>query len=72
VLAGKAFGDTGPYEEIVGKVYYSLDPDNSNGGGVMLAQKVQGYRHEPNVAPDSATETYVTLIAASIAAKVTP
>jgi hypothetical protein len=28
VLAGKAFGDTGPYEEIVGKVYYSLDPDN--------------------------------------------
>ena len=28
VVAGKAFGDTGPYEEIVGKVYYSLDPDN--------------------------------------------
>jgi hypothetical protein len=28
VLAGKAFGDTGRYEEIVGKVYYSLDPDN--------------------------------------------
>jgi len=28
VLAGKGFGDTGPYEEIVGKVYYSLDPDN--------------------------------------------
>jgi hypothetical protein len=28
VLAGKAFGDTGPYEGIVGKVYYSLDPDN--------------------------------------------
>jgi hypothetical protein len=28
VLAGKAFGETGPYEEIVGKVYYSLDPDN--------------------------------------------
>ena len=23
VVAGKAFGDTGPYEEIVGKVYYS-------------------------------------------------
>src|ERR1700756_5384455 len=31
------------------------------GGGVMLGQKVQGYRHEPNVAPDSGTETYVAL-----------
>src|SRR6201982_244237 len=30
-------------------------------GGVVLAQKVQGYRHEPNVAPDSGTETYVAL-----------
>jgi glucose-6-phosphate 1-dehydrogenase len=31
------------------------------GGGVVLGQKVQGYRHEPNVAPDSAIETYVAL-----------
>jgi glucose-6-phosphate 1-dehydrogenase len=29
------------------------------GNGVMLSQRVQGYRHEPNVAPDSGTETYV-------------
>jgi glucose-6-phosphate 1-dehydrogenase len=31
------------------------------GAGVVLGQQVQGYRHEPNVAPDSATETYVAL-----------
>jgi glucose-6-phosphate 1-dehydrogenase len=28
---------------------------------VVLGQKVQGYRHEPNVALDSRTETYVAL-----------
>jgi hypothetical protein len=28
VLAGKPFGDTGAYEKIIGKVYYTLDPDN--------------------------------------------
>jgi glucose-6-phosphate 1-dehydrogenase len=31
------------------------------GSGVMLGQRVQDYRHEPNVAPDSETETYVAL-----------
>ena len=31
------------------------------GAGVMLERKVPGYRHEPNVAPDSATETFVAL-----------
>jgi glucose-6-phosphate 1-dehydrogenase len=31
------------------------------GSGVVLGQKVQGYRHEPNVASDSGTETYVAL-----------
>jgi glucose-6-phosphate 1-dehydrogenase len=31
------------------------------GSGVVLGQKVTGYRHELNVAPDSATETYVAL-----------
>jgi len=31
------------------------------GGGVVLGRKVRDYRHEPNVAPDSATETYVAL-----------
>jgi glucose-6-phosphate 1-dehydrogenase len=30
-------------------------------GGVVLGRKVVDYRHEPNVAPDSATETYVAL-----------
>ena len=29
--------------------------------GVVLGRKVVDYRHEPNVAPDSATETYVAL-----------
>ena len=31
------------------------------GTGVVLGQKVRDYRHEPDVAPDSATETYVAL-----------
>jgi glucose-6-phosphate 1-dehydrogenase len=42
---------------------HPISPENAirgqYDGGVMLEQKVQGYRHEPNVAPDSATETYV-------------
>jgi len=29
--------------------------------GMVLGRKVVAYRHEPNVAPDSATETYVAL-----------
>jgi glucose-6-phosphate 1-dehydrogenase len=31
------------------------------GAGVVLGQKVRDYRHEPEVAPDSGTETYVAL-----------
>ena len=31
------------------------------GDGVMLGRKVRDYRHEPDVAPDSKTETYVAL-----------
>jgi glucose-6-phosphate 1-dehydrogenase len=44
---------------------HPISPENvirgQYGDGVVLGQKVQGYRHEPNVAPDSATETYVAL-----------
>src|SRR4051812_25124485 len=28
VLAGKAFGKTGPYEKLIGKVYFAVDPEN--------------------------------------------
>ena len=28
VLAGKAFGSAGPYEKLVGKVYFAVDPNN--------------------------------------------
>ena len=42
-----------------------ISPENAirgqYGSGVVLDQKVQGYRQEPNVAPDSGTETYVAL-----------
>ena len=31
------------------------------GAGVVLDKKVRDYRHEPDVAPDSSTETYVAL-----------
>jgi glucose-6-phosphate 1-dehydrogenase len=31
------------------------------GAGVVLGRKVSDYRHEPTVAPDSGTETYVAL-----------
>jgi glucose-6-phosphate 1-dehydrogenase len=44
---------------------HPISPENAirgqYGTGVLLGQKVQGYRHEPNIAPDSATETYVAL-----------
>src|SRR5262249_2132901 len=28
VLGGKSFGDAGPYEKIVGRVHFAVDPDN--------------------------------------------
>jgi glucose-6-phosphate 1-dehydrogenase len=44
---------------------HPISPENAIRGqydrGVVLGQKVQGYRHEPNVALDSRTETYVAL-----------
>jgi len=42
---------------------HSISPENAirgqYGNGLVFGQKVQDYRHEPNVAPDSGTETYV-------------
>jgi glucose-6-phosphate 1-dehydrogenase len=44
---------------------HRVSPENAVRGqydsGVVLGQKVPDYRHEPNVAPDSGTETYVAL-----------
>jgi len=44
---------------------HPISPENAIRGqydsGVVLGQKVQGYRHEPDVALDSRTETYVAL-----------
>jgi len=44
---------------------HPISPENAvrgqYDGGVVLGRKVVDYRHEPNVAPDSATETYVAL-----------
>jgi glucose-6-phosphate 1-dehydrogenase len=44
---------------------HRVSPENAvrgqYGSGVVLGQKVPDYRHEPNVAPDSGTETYVAL-----------
>ena len=39
VQMGKAFGDTGSYEEIVGRVYYSLDPDNVHNKSIVDLDK---------------------------------
>jgi hypothetical protein len=39
VQMGKAFGDTGSYEEIVGRVYYSLDPDNAHNKSIVDLDK---------------------------------
>jgi glucose-6-phosphate 1-dehydrogenase len=44
---------------------HSVSPENAvrgqYGGGMVLGQNVPAYRHEPDVAPDSGTETYVAL-----------
>ena len=39
VLAGKSFGETGPYEKIVGKVYYALDPANPRNKAIVDLDK---------------------------------
>src|SRR5260370_38199165 len=44
---------------------HSISPENvvrgQYGSGIVLGQKVPAYRHEPNVALDSGTETYLAL-----------
>jgi glucose-6-phosphate 1-dehydrogenase len=44
---------------------HPISPENAvrgqYGAGELLGKKVGDYRHEPNVAPNSATETYVAL-----------
>jgi glucose-6-phosphate 1-dehydrogenase len=44
---------------------HSISPENAirgqYGSGLVFGQRVQDYRHEPNVAPDSGTETYVAI-----------
>ena len=44
---------------------HSIPPENAirgqYGSGLVFGQRVQDYRHEPNVAPDSGTETYVAV-----------
>jgi hypothetical protein len=39
VLDGKSFGDTGPYEKITGKVYFSVDPANPHNTGIVDLDK---------------------------------
>jgi glucose-6-phosphate 1-dehydrogenase len=47
------------------RAIHPISPENAvrgqYGAGVLLGKKVGDYRHEPNVAPNSATETYVAL-----------
>jgi len=44
---------------------HSISPENAirgqYGSGLVFGQRVQDYRHEPSVAPDSGTETYVAV-----------
>src|ERR1700686_2381838 len=39
VLDGKSFGEVGPYEKIVGKVFFSIDPVNSRNIGIVDIDK---------------------------------
>ena len=47
------------------RAIHSISPENAirgqYGSGLVFGQRVQDYRHEPNVAPDSGTETYVAV-----------
>jgi glucose-6-phosphate 1-dehydrogenase len=44
---------------------HSISPENAlrgrYGGGIVLGRKVSAYQHEPNVAVDPGTGTYVAL-----------
>jgi hypothetical protein len=39
VLAGRSFGDAGPYEKIVGKVYFALDPSHPRNSAIVDLDK---------------------------------
>ena len=39
VLDGKSFGDVGPYEKIVGKVFFSVDPADPHNKGIVDLDK---------------------------------
>src|SRR5260370_2575787 len=47
------------------RAVHCVSPENAvrgqSGGGSVCRQKVPAYRHEPHVAPDSGTETYLAL-----------
>ncbi len=39
VLEGQLFGDTGPYEKCVGKIYFALDPEGPRNQGIVDLDK---------------------------------
>ncbi len=41
VLGGKAFGRTGPYEKLIGKVYFAVDPENPHNKIIADLDKAQ-------------------------------
>src|SRR5580692_1203142 len=39
VLSGKAWGNTGAYEKLVGKIYFAIDPGNAHNKGIVDLDK---------------------------------
>src|SRR5712691_6729635 len=39
VLGGKAFGQVGPYEKVVGKIFFAIDPKNPRNKGIVDLDK---------------------------------
>ena len=42
MLEGKSFGETGPYEKCVGKIYFAVDPQNPRNRIIVDLEKHRG------------------------------
>lgn len=56
VLSGKAFGDAGSYEKIIGKVHFKIDPQHARNRGIVDLDKAP---RDPDGQVEFASDLYV-------------